>query len=135
MQPLFSNQNNLFSSPIQRPTTWNDLMLKPELLHAVSQLEYRFPSPIQVMAIPKILQDKNLICQAKAGTGKTAVFLLGILNNMRVEMNGDYQPHQCMIVVNTRELAYQTYQYCQLLSSCMTYPSVRIGCYIGGTSI
>ena len=61
------------------------------------------PSPIQVMAIPKVIQGYHVLCQARAGTGKTAVFVLGILQNLaKSDSVPQYQPHQCLVIANTR---------------------------------
>jgi len=80
-QGLFPQQS-YNSSPMQYATNWNELYLKTELVKGATQLGYQLPSRIQVMAIPKILQGHNLICQAKAGTGKSAVFILGVLHRI-----------------------------------------------------
>ena len=92
------------------------------------------PSRIQVKAIPKIMQGHNLICQARAGTGKTAVFALGVLHNLS-PLNGQLAPHQCIVLAKTRELAYQIMGDFERLSSHLSHPRVRIGCYYGGTSV
>ena len=126
---------NCFSSPIQRVTTWNDLFLKTELVQAALKLGYQFPSPIQIMGIPKIMQGHHLICQSKAGSGKTAVFAMGILHNLRPEVDGSFLPHQCIVIAKTRELAYQIAGDFNKLSSMMNFPKVRIGCFFGGTQV
>lgn len=46
---------------------------------------------------------EDLLCQAKSGMGKTAVFVLGVLHSLN--LSGD--PFQCMVICNTRELAFQ----------------------------
>ena len=67
--------------------------------------------------------------------GKTAVFVLGILNKMQVEGNNEYRPHQCVVVAHTRELAYQIKQEFIKFSQYICQPSIRVGCFIGGLSI
>ena len=65
-----------------KDVNWSDLLLKKELNQAIDDLGFARPSEVQVRAIPKIVQGKNVICQAKSGVGKTAVFVIGILNQM-----------------------------------------------------
>ena len=55
------------------------------------------------MSIQKVLFGKDLLCQAKSGTGKTAVFVLSILNLLKTPKN----PFQCVVICPTRELAFQ----------------------------
>jgi ATP-dependent RNA helicase DeaD len=82
-----------------------DLALRPELLHALSELGYEEPTPIQREAIPPVLQGRDLLGQAATGTGKTAAFALPILQRMTPD-GGRRQP-QALILVPTRELAMQ----------------------------
>lgn len=83
------------------------MLLKNELLRAIRDREFLNPSEVQFRGIPAILKGKDVICQAKSGMGKTLVFIIAILNLMIPEENGQYLPHQCIVIVNTRELAYQ----------------------------
>ncbi|GAA1823356.1 DEAD/DEAH box helicase [Planosporangium flavigriseum] len=82
-----------------------DLSLRPELLHAISQLGYEEPTPIQREAIPPVLAGRDLLGQAATGTGKTAAFALPILQ--RLAPDGGHREPQALILVPTRELAMQ----------------------------
>jgi ATP-dependent RNA helicase DeaD len=82
-----------------------DLMLAPELLRALSGLGYEEPTPIQLAAIPPLLEGRDLVGQAATGTGKTAAFALPILQRILAE-GGGTEP-LALVLVPTRELAVQ----------------------------
>jgi ATP-dependent RNA helicase DeaD len=82
-----------------------DLALRPELLHALSELGYEEPTPIQREAIPPVLDGRDLLGQAATGTGKTAAFALPILQ--RMTSNGGHKAPKALVLVPTRELAMQ----------------------------
>jgi ATP-dependent RNA helicase DeaD len=82
--------------------TFTDFNFKKELQKAIEVAGFKEPSPIQELAIPVVLDGKDIVGQAHTGTGKTAAFGLPILN--RLERNGEVE---AVIVVPTRELATQ----------------------------
>jgi ATP-dependent RNA helicase DeaD len=90
-------------------TTFADLPLDPALLATVAQLGYSRPSPIQAEAIMPLLEGHDLLGQAATGTGKTAAFMLPMLQRLverRVEepnRNGVFG----LVLAPTRELAMQ----------------------------
>jgi ATP-dependent RNA helicase UAP56/SUB2 len=51
-------------------------------MRAIRECGFEHPSEVQNSAIPHVLQGQDLLCQAKSGMGKTAVFVIGILNQM-----------------------------------------------------
>ena len=59
--------------------SFSDLGLLPELLRAVADKGYDTPSPIQIQAIPAVLAGRDVLAGAQTGTGKTAGFVLPIL--------------------------------------------------------
>ena len=59
---------------------FDDLDLNPELLESIDYMGFRETTPIQEKAIPVILSGSDLIACAQTGTGKTAAFLLPIMN-------------------------------------------------------
>lgn len=68
-------------SKIPRPMrNWAEGKLAPELLKAVEKVGYKNPSPIQMAAIPLGLQQRDVIAIAETGSGKTAAFVLPMLN-------------------------------------------------------
>ncbi|MFT7538862.1 MAG: ATP-independent RNA helicase DbpA [Lysobacterales bacterium] len=77
--------------------------LSPEILKNVDLLGYTVMTPIQALSLPIILQKRDLIAQAKTGSGKTAAFGLGIMAKIKVD---ECEP-QALILCPTRELAEQ----------------------------
>ena len=85
-----------------------DLTLAPELCHVLSGLGYEEPTPIQLAAIPPLLEGRDLVGQAATGTGKTAAFALPVLQRILAE--GERAEPLALILVPTRELAVQVSQ-------------------------
>lgn len=85
--------------------TFSDLGLSKEILHAVEKKGFTVPTPIQSLAIPKLLSgEKNIIAKARTGTGKTAAFALPVIQNII----GKKGTTRALILEPTRELAMQT---------------------------
>src|SRR5580698_9711823 len=82
-----------------------DLTLAPELCRVLSGLGYEEPTPIQLAAIPPLLEGRDLVGQAATGTGKTAAFALPILQ--RILADGERAEPSALVLVPTRELAVQ----------------------------
>src|SRR5216117_1655103 len=87
---------------------FTSLGLAPELVRAVADEGYEQPTPIQQEAIPLALAGRDLIGSAQTGTGKTAAFMLPILQ--RLSRNGVKNVLRALILVPTRELAEQVLQ-------------------------
>jgi ATP-dependent RNA helicase DeaD len=85
------------------PKTFDDLKLSPELMKAIKEIGYGELFPIQAQTIPKLLAGEDIIGQAQTGTGKTAAFVIPILERM----NPDVRDVQAIILEPTRELAVQ----------------------------
>ena len=83
-------------------------MLRPEIAQAVSEAGYTTPSPIQEQAIPPLLQGRDILGCAQTGTGKTAAFMLPILNYLVGEnAQAVSRKPKVLILAPTRELAAQ----------------------------
>lgn len=91
--------------------TFDTLGLSPELLRAVADEGYTEPTPVQLGAIPLILEGRDLLGRAQTGTGKTAAFALPILERLKPQANSSFSPARhpvrALIVTPTRELAVQ----------------------------
>ena len=91
--------------------TFDTLGLMPELLRAVKDQGYEVPTPVQAQAIPLILAGRDLLAGAQTGTGKTAGFVLPILQMLAPNANNSASPARhpirCLILTPTRELAMQ----------------------------
>ena len=84
----------------------------PSIMSGVHALGYTIPTPIQLQAIPSILQGRDLIGLAQTGTGKTAAFALPILQRIQSDSRGCVR---ALIISPTRELAEQTREvFCKL---------------------
>ncbi len=81
--------------------------LRPEIESGIRALGYTKATPIQTQAIPPILQNRDVIGQAQTGTGKTAAFVLPILQRL---MDAPRKQVRALILAPTRELAEQTHQ-------------------------
>merc|ERR1719164_349145 len=78
---------------------FRDFLLKPELLRAVVDCGFEHPSEVQHECIPQAILGMDVICQAKSGMGKTAVFVLSVLQQIEPvagEIHG-------LILCHTRE--------------------------------
>ncbi|HKM42299.1 MAG TPA: DEAD/DEAH box helicase [Methanocorpusculum sp.] len=84
--------------------TFAEFAISEELLQAISDMGFEEPTPIQVMAIPKILEGKDVTGQAQTGTGKTAAFGIPIIDRL----DPDNKKVQAIVLSPTRELAIQT---------------------------
>src|SRR5688572_12946639 len=82
------------------------LGLKPELVRAVADEGYEIPTPIQQETIPLALAGRDVVGSAQTGTGKTAAFLLPILQRLSESESTSKKP-RALILVPTRELAEQ----------------------------
>src|SRR5260370_28202584 len=87
---------------------FTSLGLVPELVRAVAEEGYEHPTPIQQEAIPLALAGRDLIGSAQTGTGKTAAFMLPILQ--RLTRNGTKDVLRALVLVPTRELSEQVLQ-------------------------
>ena len=82
--------------------TFEQFNLKEDILKSIRFAGFKVPSPIQVEAIPKVMEGRDIVAQAHTGTGKTAAFGLPALHNMH--MNGGVE---VLVITPTRELANQ----------------------------
>ncbi len=85
---------------------FDELNISDELLDALDAMNFEQCTPIQEQAIPKILEGRDLMGIAQTGTGKTAAYLLPVLDELS---HGDYPKDSvnCIIMSPTRELAQQ----------------------------
>ncbi|MEP6848130.1 MAG: DEAD/DEAH box helicase [Acidobacteriota bacterium] len=93
---------------------FNDLGLLPFLTDRCKQLGFVEPTPIQNKAIPVVLQGKDMIACAETGSGKTAAFLLPIIQKLTADKNR--RGTSVLVLAPTRELANQTEAACRDLA-------------------
>lgn len=103
---------------------FTDFNLNENVLEAISYMGFDEATPIQEMAIPEIMNEKDLIACAQTGTGKTAAFILPILDKLAGTQGTSVNT---LIIVPTRELALQIdqqiqgFSYFVSVSSCPVY--------------
>jgi len=109
-------------------TSFEDLNLKDNLLRGIYGYGYEKPSVIQQKAILPVINGNDIIAQAQSGTGKTATFTIGMLQNI-----DDTQDNvQALILAHTRELAFQILSVVKNLAKYMNF---RYNLCVGGTMI
>lgn len=107
---------------------FDELGFEPQVMEALDAMGFESPTPIQQQAIPEILNNKDMIAVAQTGTGKTAAFVLPILN--AICKRGSSDKVSTIIIVPTRELAIQIDQQVEGLSYFTNATSIAI--YGGG---
>ncbi|MDD7250960.1 MAG: DEAD/DEAH box helicase [Prevotellaceae bacterium] len=104
---------------------FSELNLEDNILDALDAMRFEKCTPIQERAIPPLLEGKDIIGVAQTGTGKTAAYLLPILNRLATEQ---FPPKaiNCVIMVPTRELAQQIDQSLEAFSYFMPISGVSV---------
>ncbi|MDH3527435.1 MAG: ATP-dependent RNA helicase DbpA [Gammaproteobacteria bacterium] len=110
-------------------TAFSSLPLTPELLANIQSLDYQVMTTIQAQGLPAILEGKDLLAQAKTGSGKTAAFAIGVLHTLEART---YQT-QALVLCPTRELADQVSKEFRLLARAI--PNTHILTLCGGKPI
>lgn len=105
--------------------TFDNFNISDKNVEALENLEIIKPTPVQIKAIPLILQGKNIMAQAKTGTGKTYAYLIPIIEKLKHTKN------ECLIIVPVRELAKQVHRFIKDLG----HYKVRSYPIYGGVSI
>jgi ATP-independent RNA helicase DbpA len=98
--------NDTIQTPFSSACSFNELPLSPGMKATLQQLGYLQMTPIQAASLPVTLAGKDLIAQAKTGSGKTAAFALSLLTRL----NPRHFAIQAMVLCPTRELADQVTQ-------------------------
>jgi ATP-dependent RNA helicase RhlE len=92
---------------------FSDLALRPELLKAVHDMGFVRPTPVQSAAIPPALLGRDVLACAMTGSGKTAAFLLPLLQRLRERPRG---VTRALVLSPTRELAAQIHEHLEALT-------------------
>jgi ATP-independent RNA helicase DbpA len=125
VDPTFRGSAN---RPIVTDTAFSSLPLSPALLDNLQGLGFEQMTPIQAQSLPLILEGRDLIAQAKTGSGKTAAFGLGVLRNLDVNR----LVPQALLLCPTRELAGQVAQELRRLARLI--PNVKVLTLCGGAA-
>lgn len=105
--------------------TFADLGVREELCDACENLKFKNPTPIQAQAIPLALEGRDVIGLAETGSGKTAAFVLPILQALLEKQQSLFG----LVLAPTRELAYQIAQQVDALGSII---NVKCATLVGG---
>jgi len=108
---------------------FRDFLLKPELLRAIIDCGFEHPSEVQHECIPQAILSMDILCQAKSGMGKTAVFVLATLQQLD-PVDGQVS---VLVLCHTRELAFQISKEYERFSKYT--PNCKVAVFFGGLSI
>ncbi|CCV64187.1 DEAD box ATP-dependent RNA helicase [Alteracholeplasma palmae J233] len=107
---------------------FNDLPILEQTKKALEELNFEYATPIQGLAIPKMIEGKDLIGQAQTGTGKTFAFGIPIVERI----NPKLKTTQSLILCPTRELTLQVYK--EIIKLVRFYPEIKVTSIYGGES-
>ena len=144
-RPCFKNRRNGHSSPAKGPVSKSHTTTKPianitsaaafpkmalkvATKEAISKMNISDPTPIQAKSIPHLLAGRDLIGQARTGSGKTLVFAVPMAENL----NPSVRRVQALVLVPTRELAIQVAKVTEALASSQR---LRVTLLYGGRSL
>ncbi|KAI9140648.1 ATP-dependent RNA helicase uap56 [Paraphysoderma sedebokerense] len=113
-------------------TGFRDFLLKPDLLRAINDCGFEHPSEVQQECIPQAILGMDVLCQAKSGMGKTAVFVLATLQQIdpRQVSSSDEASVKAIVLCHTRELAHQIRN--EYARFCKYMPDLRTEVVYGG---
>jgi ATP-dependent RNA helicase RhlE len=114
--------------------SFSSLGLSPALLVSLADQGFTMPTPIQEIAIPAILNYKDVLGIAKTGSGKTASYVLPLLMNLQSALVVKNRQADVLILVPTRELAEQVKEVFKAFSKGLAVPVKALAVY-GGVSI
>jgi len=113
---------------------FSDLGLSKELLTATERANYSSPYPIQIQAIPALIKGKDLLGIAPTGSGKTAAYILPILQFLQKNPGTKHRAVPVLVLVPTRELAAQVAEVSDNFSRFLSRKVKTLAVY-GGVSI
>jgi len=108
---------------------FRDFLLKPEILRSIGDCGFEHPSEVQHECIPQAVLGMDILCQAKSGMGKTAVFVLATLQQIE-PVDGQVS---VLVMCHTRELAFQISKEYERFSKFMA--NIKVGVFFGGLPI
>lgn len=108
-------------------SSFSSIGLKPELLTNLDSMGYKEMTPIQAKSLPQVLLGKDVVGQGKTGSGKTATFGLGLLQNLDVKKFRV----QSLVLCPTRELADQVAKEIRKLARAIH--NIKVLTLCGGT--
>ncbi|MFT6791590.1 MAG: ATP-dependent RNA helicase RhlB [Cellvibrionaceae bacterium] len=119
-------------APMPGKTRFHDLDLALPLMRAIADLNFEYCSPIQAQTLPSTLNGLDLLGKAQTGTGKTAAFLIAIIDDFLKNPDSDKryaQEARGLIIAPTRELVMQIAEDAKLLTK---YTDLNVRALVGG---
>ena len=140
MQAALDNRHTMSNttSPSSAPTatTFSDFSLDERILRAIADAGYTSPTPIQAQAIPVVLSGQDVMGSAQTGTGKTASFVLPILQKIlplsSTSTSPARHPVRALVLCPTRELAVQVADNAHTYAK---HTDIRTAVVFGGVDI
>ena len=117
---------------LRRITDFSQLRLSKPLMRAVSELGYSRPTPVQSGVIPYAVAGRDILANSATGSGKTAAFMLPILERLFVRSNKRTAVTRVLVLLPTRELASQCMAMTEQLGK---YADIRCALVVGGLSM
>lgn len=114
--------------------SFDSLGLNPSILKSLESEKFNSPYPIQLAAIPSVIEGKDVLGIAKTGSGKTASYTLPILSNLQSKSDFKNRLVNVLVLVPTRELAEQVKDVFRIFSANLKTPVKSMAVY-GGVSI
>ncbi len=129
-EAFFASGNDFRASLSSSFLTMN---LSRPILKALTSLGFHTPTPIQAATIPVALLGKDIVGNAVTGSGKTAAFIIPMLERLLYREKGkNAAATRCLVLVPTRELAVQCFEVGKRLSA---HTDVRFALIVGGLSL
>ncbi len=119
------------AAKLDKNLSFRALNLSRPLIRATMALGFKAPTPIQARAIPLALAGRDLCCNAMTGSGKTAAFLLPVLERLLYRPKREHAT-RVLVVTPTRELATQCHSMLQQLGQ---FTDIRSALVVGGLSV
>ena len=126
------SQSDFKVEPQEDKTRFHDFKLSPGLMHGIADLGFQYCTPIQDQALPGVIAGKDIMGRASTGTGKSAVFLIGIFQQL-IRQNQGKRKNGCpraLIIAPTRELVIQIAKDAKAIGK---YLPLTVGEAYGGT--
>ena len=107
---------------------FSELNLHERLQKALSELQFEHATPVQAQTLPLALSGKDLMVSSETGSGKTAAFVLPMLQKM-LNVSASNSSTRALILVPTRELGLQVFKDVEALAS---FTMIKAGLIVGG---
>jgi ATP-dependent RNA helicase RhlB len=132
-QPAWS-VDEFVVDPLPGKSRFHDFAIDPRIMHGIADQNFLYCTPIQQQGLPTVLAGKDLIARAQTGTGKTAVFLIGVFCRLLQDQQRLPPPGhpRALVIAPTRELVIQIVKEGQAIGE---HTPLQIAAVYGGSNI